>query len=443
MTIAILIIGSGAREHAIAKALQRSPQQPQIFCYASANNPGIGNIVKEQIISALLDLDSICTAALNWKIDLAIIGPEAPLESGLADRLWEQGIPVVGPTKILAQLETSKVFARDLLKKHNIAGSPDYKYFSNLDGVENYLQQLGENQYVIKADGLMGGKGVKVAGEHLHSFSEGLEFCQQLVDAQQSFVIEEKCIGQEFSLMSFCDGETLVPMPIVQDHKRAFINDEGPNTGGMGSYSESTHSLSFLTSNDVEDAKRINQQVLSALKQDYQQPYMGILYGSFMATKNGIRLIEYNVRFGDPESLNVLSILETDFLSICQSIVSGKLLGLDVKFSALSTVCKYVVPEGYPDHPLKNELIEIGEVSSTSQLYLGGIHAHQNKLYATGSRIAAIVGIAQSLESAEKIAEENVKAIKGKVFHRPDIGTTDALNRRIQHMQNLRGALCS
>jgi phosphoribosylamine--glycine ligase len=221
----ILIVGSAAREHAIAIALQRSPQRPNIFCCGKYNNPGIRQMCHEYWAGDNSDVEMVVNLAKDWGIGLAIIGPEEPLENGLADALWAAGIPTIGPRKQLAQIETSKTFARDLMKKHNIPGLPKYKAFKDMQGVSAFLKELGDNNYVIKADGLMGGKGVKVAGDHLHSFAEAILFCEEVLVQGQSFIIEQKLIGQEFSYMAFCDGEHIVPMPIVQDHKRAFVED--------------------------------------------------------------------------------------------------------------------------------------------------------------------------------------------------------------------------
>ncbi|MCE3238255.1 MAG: purD [Gammaproteobacteria bacterium] len=435
----ILVIGSGAREHAIVKALQRSSQNPLIFCCATTNNPGISRYTKEYWLGDdLSDIEVILHLASQWQINLAIIGPEAPLESGLADVFWQSGIAVIGPTKKLAQIETSKAFTRDLLKKYTITGSPDYRVFNSLAGVKEFLNKLGDGNYVVKANGLMGGKGVKVAGDHLHSIEEAYQFCEDLQKKEQSFVIEEKLIGQEFSMLCFCDGNTLVPMPLVQDHKRALNGDKGPNTGGMGSYSDANHLLPFLTEKDMNAAKHINEAVLDALTAEFRERYIGILYGSFIVTKDGVKLIEYNARFGDPEAMNVLAILETDFVTICQALAAGRLQSIPIRFSPLATVCKYAVPEGYPEHPLKNECIDVSAVQNKEQLYFASVDERSGKLYATGSRAVAVVGVADTISAAEKIAEAEMNRITGKLFHRTDIGTTELIQQRVEQMKALR-----
>lgn len=436
-----LIVGAGAREHAMAKALHRSPQNPEIFCCASSHNPGLEELCSGYWVGNINDAVEIVAVAKQWEIDIVIIGPEAPLEAGVADALWENSIPTIGPKKRLAQIETSKAFTRDLFKKYKIAGSPEYRVFHDLTSVKDFLHHLGSGNYVIKADGLMGGKGVKVAGDHLNSLEEAYQFCEELLEQGHTFVIEEKLIGQEFSLLCFSDGNCLIPMPAVQDHKRAYNGDKGPNTGGMGSYSDANHRLPFLTERDMEAAQHINEAMLTALTAEFRERYIGILYGSFIATKKGVQLIEFNARFGDPEALNVLAILESDFVKICVAMVEGSLLGEPVEFEKLATVCKYAVPEGYPDAPLKNIPIDITGVQDFEQLYLGAVNQVAGKLYATGSRAAAVVGIAETIAEAEAIAEKEIKRIQGSLFHREDIGTEELIQQRVQHMKTLRNKL--
>lgn len=434
----ILIVGSGAREHAIAKALQRSKHQPKIFCYASSHNPGIAALTKNYHVGDINDVQAVLHIAEKWKIDFAIIGPEAPLEKGLSDLLWQHSIPAIGPKKNLAQIETSKSFTRHLMQKYQIPGSLQFHVFHNLIGAKAFLEKLGCGNYVIKADGLMGGKGVKVAGDHLHSLQEAYQFCQSLHEQGHTFVIEEKLVGQEFSLLAFCDGEQVIAMPVVQDHKRAFVKDQGPNTGGMGGYSDANHCLPFLSEEDVKEAKKINEAVIKALQTECHEKYMGILYGSFIATKDGIKVIEFNARFGDPEAMNVLAILESDFVEIARAMIDGNLSKNLVKFSHLATVCKYAVPEGYPDQPLKNFVVDVSAVHNKDQLYFAAVNFSEGKLLATGSRTVAYVGIGKTIAEAEQTAEAEINRVQGKLFHREDIGTRELINQRINQMRELR-----
>ena len=359
----ILVIGSGAREHAIVRALDRSEQKKEIYCLASSINPGISELCCELTVGDINNPEFVVPYAKKTGTALAIIGPENPLACGVADALWNVNIKVVGPKKKLAQLETSKTFTRNLLKEYNIPGGPKYQPFSSMDGVLDFLNELGEH-YVVKYDGLAGGKGVRVAGDHLRSHDEALDYCQKLVADGGEFIIEEKFMGEEFSLMSFCDGENLKHMPVVQDHKRAYEGDLGPNTGGMGTYSDANHSLPFLRDKDVLEACYINNQTAKALKDKFGEGYKGILYGGYMVTAKGVKLIEFNARFGDPEAMNVLSLLGSDFIDLCYGIVKGTLDQTVVRFFNKSTVCKYAVPEGYPAHPVKGHPIDVSLVSS-------------------------------------------------------------------------------
>jgi phosphoribosylamine--glycine ligase len=436
----ILIIGSGAREHAIASALARSPQAPTLYCFGSARNPGIADLCEAYATGSVTDVAAIENFSAAHPITLAIIGPEAPLAAGVADALWAAGIPVVGPTKNLARIESSKAFTRELLAKHNIPGNPFFRRFTSMTGVAEVLLQYPDN-HVIKDDGLAGGKGVKVFGDHLHSVAHSASFCRELVELNHPFVIEEKLEGEEFSLLSFCDGATLRHMPAVQDHKRAYNNDQGPNTGGMGSYTNADHGLPFLTDSDIATAQSINERVATALATECGAPYQGILYGGFMATATGVKLIEYNARFGDPECLNLLTVLETDFVQICRAIANRTLADLTVTFTNCASVCKYVVPEGYPDNPRIGDPVDLpANLPAGVTLYLGSVDSRDGTLVATGSRTIGIVAVAKTITAADALCEQVALQIPGPFFHRTDIGTEALIDRRIDHMRQLRPA---
>ena len=435
-----LLIGSGAREHAIARALHKSFKPGDVlYCFGNTVNPGILALSECYQTGAITNIEKILWFCQDTHFEFAIIGPEGPLSVGVADALWKHGIPVVGPTQALAQLETSKAFTRKLFQKYKISGSPGYKSFNNLDGVEEFLKSLG-NDFVIKADGLMGGKGVKVSGDHLDNHQQALAYCQEIINSNSSFLVEEKLIGQEFSLLSFCDGTHLAHMPAVQDHKRAFENDTGPNTGGMGTYTDANHALPFLTLEDIKTAEQLNEQVASALKSECGEGYKGIIYGGFMATKDGVKVIEYNARFGDPEAINLLSLLESDFIAICKSIVDGNLIQDSVKFSKLASVCKYLVPKGYPDQPVKNQEINVDAQADSSKILYGAVEWEDNKLIETGSRTIAVIATARTIIEAEKLVEAEIPHIHGPLFHRKDIGTQAILDKRVAAIKEIRRA---
>jgi len=433
----ILIIGNGAREHAIVKSIEKSSKKVELYAFISAKNPGILELIEDYKIGGSEDIKGIKKYTEKIKPDIAIIGPEAPLAMGVVDELNKMGVSCFGPDKDLAQIETSKSFARELLIEYNIPAYPKFRIFSEIDGASEFIKKLDE-QYVVKPDGLTGGKGVRVSGDHFKNIDQGLEYIEEVLNKDSKLVIEEKLIGQEFSLQSFCDGKHLVHMPVVQDHKRALVGDKGPNTGGMGSYSCSDHSLPFLNLKDVKEAQKINEDVAKALYNKFDRGYKGILYGGFIATKDGVKLIEYNARFGDPEAMNVLALLKTDFVNICEAVVSGDLDKLKVEFENKATVCKYIVPEGYPDNPIKDKVIDLSEVKDKDMIYYAAVDQKDEGLYLTGSRAIALVGVVDELNEAEKIVEGEIKNIKGPLFHREDIGTEELVNKRVEMMKEVR-----
>jgi len=437
----ILLLGNGAREHAIAEAISRSAPKPRLFSFMKANNPGIASLSETVKLGSYSDLKAIKGFAAQNKIEFVVIGPEDPLSNGVVDALAQIGIPAVGPTKSLARLETSKSFTRNLVSKYNIPGNPQFKVFTSIEGVETFVNKL--EGIVIKPDGLTGGKGVMVQGDHFATREEALKICRKILTENQSLIVEEKFDGEEFSLQCLCDGKTVVATPLVQDHKRRFEGDKGPNTGGMGSYSLPNHSLPFLNPEDTLAGLEISRKV-AALIQETGSPYKGIMYGGFIATKTGVKLLEYNARFGDPEAMNILPLLKTDFLEICRHIIAGTLDKLKIEFEPKATVCKYVVPKGYglpanhPDAVSSRAKIEVGNVRK-ARLYYSSVDKKEDSLYLSSSRAIGIVGIADTLEKAEKIAQDGVKAIKGPVAYRADIGTSELIQKRIDHMKKIRG----
>ena len=426
------VVGQDGRTSALVATFRKSPRvKGDVPCLSTGRARPGGDVV-----------DDVLAAAREHKPDFVFIGPEAPLALGVVDALQaELGIPCVGPTSTLARLESSKSFTRELVRRHNIAGNPEYRVFRNREGLEEYCRALGE--FVVKPDGLTSGKGVKVSGTHLHSAREGAEYADELFRSHAAVVIEERLDGEEFSLQSFCDGTHVADMVVVQDHKRAFEGDRGPNTGGMGSYSCPDHRLPFLTEEHRQAASAINVAVARALAQETGEPYKGILYGGFMLTRQGVRLLEYNARFGDPEALNVLSLLKTDLVDICEAIIHGTLDRLTVEFARLATVCKYVVPEGYPDRPVTNQRISLARVPREfEQLksYFAAVEQRADGLYLTGSRAIGFVGLGSDVAQAESIAEEAASAVEGPVFHRKDIGTAALIQQRCEHVRRLLGA---
>ncbi len=438
----ILLIGNGAREHAIAEAIKRSRENPGLFAYMKSNNPGISALSEKILIGSYSDLKSICGFARDCNIQIAVIGPEDPLKNGVADALGTVDVPCFGPTKSLARLETSKSFTRNLLDKYGIPGNPRFAVFDRADGIKDFL--AGLDGIVIKPDGLTGGKGVRVQGDHFQTRDEAYKYCLEILSGKSEVIIEEKLDGEEFSLQCITDGITVLATPPVQDHKRRFNDDKGPNTGGMGSYSCEDHLLPFLSNADVEAGLEITRRVADAIHRETGEFYKGIMYGGFIITHDGVKLLEYNARFGDPEAMNVLPILRTDFVDICRAVVQGSLHEVKAEFARKATVCKYLVPKGYglpadhPDAESTSAKVEIGNTGGAS-LYYASVDQRTDGLYMSTSRAIGVVGIADDIEAAEKIAEEAVKAVRGPVSHRPDIGTRSLLQKRVKHMKEIRG----
>ena len=325
------------------------------------------------------------------------------------------------------------------MDRYAIPGNPRYRTFSDENGLRPYLEELGD--FVVKPDGLTGGKGVKLLGEHLESLDDAYEYAIDVIATHRKVIIEERLEGEEFSLQTITDGKGWVHCPLVQDHKRADPGDRGANTGGMGSYSYSDFSLPFLSADDVAQAQRINEQVISALHKETGRDYRGVLYGGFIATSDGIRLIEYNARFGDPEAMNVLPLLENDLFELCESVAHGRLSEIDVRFRQQATVCKYVVPEAYPDKKGIGDPIDVPTERLTDpnlRYYWAAVEERESGTVLTGSRAVAFVGIGDDLAEAEQRAEAGASSVQGNVRHRKDIGSQELVQKRIDHMKALR-----
>ncbi|MEA2071478.1 MAG: phosphoribosylamine--glycine ligase, partial [Asgard group archaeon] len=413
-----------------------------LYAFMKAKNPGIAALAEDILIAKLSDFSQLETFIEETKPDFAVIGPENPLAAGIVDFLKTNGIPSIGPTKNAAKIESSKSFTRELMKKYDIPGLPEFKIYERISDEEDfreYVQSLGK--VAVKRDGLAGGKGVKLMGEHLKTIDEVFDYCDEVFQLGEAVVIEELLEGEEFSLQCFVSDEKLIPMPIVQDHKRAYEDDEGPNTGGMGSYSDATHLLPFIPEEIVDEALAIMQQTVTALKKETNIEYCGILYGGFILTSKGLKLLEFNARFGDPEAMNVLPILETSLVEIFQAMLEKRLGEISATFKEQATVCKYLVPKGYPVSPEGNKPVEIdrqGIENSDVKLFFSSVKENKSgEIITTTSRAIALVGIEDDLSTAEKKAEFATQFVKGTLFHRKDIGTSTLIQQRIEHLKEL------
>jgi phosphoribosylamine--glycine ligase len=406
-------------------------------------NPGIARSSKDFLLVKETDAPKVADFAVRCRAEMAVIGPEAPLEVGLVDLLESKGILCVGPTKAAARIETSKTFAREVMRKHRVPGNLEFHSFDDPSSAKAFVKDM-DMEVAVKPVGLTGGKGVKVQGEHLRTKEEICEYIDEIFEKRiggAGVVLEEKAIGEEFTLQSFCDGRDIAPMPLVQDHKRAFEGDEGPNTGGMGSYSDADHLLPFVHRDEYQTAVDIVKKMITAMR-DEGCPYRGVLYSQFMLTRNGPKVIEYNARFGDPEAMNVLTILSSDLTDICRGIAGGHLSQVKANFQQKATVCKYVVPQGYGMESKAGLPIEVDEKAierEGAKLYYAMVDEVDGRILTTASRAVGVVGVDDTLEKAEQACERALRFVKGEaIYVRHDIGKKDIVQRRKDHMEALR-----
>jgi len=438
----VLLIGNGGREHCIAKKLSQSKTPVQIINFATAINPGIAEIcgTKNIHVGDILNLKELRKIAELTKPDWAFLGPDDPIAIGSADVLGTMKIPSFGPTKKNAQLESSKSFTRNLLQKYNIDASPDFLVSTEVnDGNRADFFQKRSGNIVVKADGLLGGKGVIVAGDHFTDFEEAENFAEKSIEKFNRVVLEEKLEGEEFSLISITDGNVALHTPAIQDHKRALEDDKGPNTGGMGTISDEKNRLPFLNTEDIKSAEKITNQTLQALQKETGERYIGCMYGGFIKTKNGIRLIEYNARFGDPEVYNVLPIMKNDLVEVCEKAIAGNLAEVgELKFKSVATVVRYLCPKGYPENPIRDEQIFYTEnEASKGEFFYASVGIDEGRMLLKGSRAVAISGVGKNIAEAKARGDELIKSFSGPLFYRSDIGTPELMQKRIDHLKAL------
>lgn len=412
----IAVVGGGGREHAIIKKLKENKSVEKI--YALPGNGGIAADAECVNIGAK-DIEAITKFAVDNKIDYAVVAPDDPLVLGAVDSLENAGIPCFGPRANAAIIEGSKIFSKNLMKKYNIP-TAEYEVFDN---AENAIKYLSDCKYpaVIKADGLALGKGVIIAQtkeeavDAIHSMMEDRVFG----DSGTKVVVEEFLTGPEVSVLSFTDGNTVVPMVSSMDHKRAHDNDEGPNTGGMGTVAPNPYYTKEIAEECME---KIFLPTIKAMNAE-GRTFKGCLYFGLMLTENGPKVIEYNCRFGDPETQVVLPLLESDLLTVMQAVTNGTLAETEVKFSNGSACCVILASKGYPVKYESGYEIVLPKTDKNEVIYVAGAKKDGEKLLSAGGRVLGVTATAPTLEEAVKKAYELTDRVKfDNGFCRKDIG---------------------
>ena len=407
----VLVIGSGGREHAIVEALSRSPKQPKI--YAAPGNAGIAQLA-ECVAIKDTEVEKLVEFAKANNIELTVVGPEAALAVGVVDRFREEGLAIFGPTKAAAEIEASKDFAKRLMVKYDVPTAA-YATFSDFEEALAYVRK-GTLPTVLKYDGLAAGKGVVIATTMEEAEATLRDMLLDTKFGEGRVVIEEFLTGEEFSLMCFVAGNKICPMPVAQDHKRAYDNDEGPNTGGMGAYTE----LPFITEEDHAYAmENILQRVADAMVAE-GTPFSGVLYGGLMKTPQGIKVIEFNARFGDPETEVVLPRLKSDAVEVFGAVARNE--QPEAEWTEEATLGIVLASKGYPGDYAKGFAIR-GTERVESKIYHMGTAQKDGELVTAGGRVMIVVASAPTLQEAQAKARKEISKIEcDNLFHRTDIG---------------------
>lgn len=398
----VLVLGSGGREHALAWAIAKSPRLDSLF--VAPGNGGTATIAKNVPLD-MNDADAVIGFARSENIDLVVVGPEAPLVAGVADAIRAAGIAVFGPGAQGARLEGSKSFSKEFMLAHGLP-TARYKKCTSQDEAMDYLHEVGA-PIVVKADGLAAGKGVVVA-EDMEEAEEAVRDCfaGDFAEAGSVVVIEEMLEGPECSMLAFLSEGKALAMPCAQDHKRAFDGDLGPNTGGMGVYSP----VPCVTPELEAAMQEIMQNAAAATAKEFDDAYTGVLYGGFMLTAEGPKLLEFNARFGDPETQVIMPRLESDALEAFYMVATGKLDALDLRWTDQVAVCVVLASDGYPGSYEKGKVIlgieEAEELDGVTVFHAGTAFNQDDELVTNGGRVLNVVALADTFEDARELAYE-------------------------------------
>ncbi|MFO7889879.1 MAG: phosphoribosylamine--glycine ligase [bacterium] len=436
----ILIVGSWAKEQITIKNLKQFGDYT-VYAYLDTKNPGIISIADDHKTGSFTDIDAIVQYAQNSNVDLVLITTAAPLNAGLVDALDKENITAFGPDKHAARLESNKAFTRNLLKKYLPHSVPKFRVCASTGEAVEYARTMNW-RVAVKPLGLTDGLGVKVYGDQLKNQQEVTDYIHFIIDKAYSgytqVIVEELLEGEEFTLQCMVNDTALVSTPAVQDFKKLLPQEKGPNTASMGSYSDWNHMLPFLGFADYGKAFDIIRQTLEAYKEETGRICCGFLYGQFMITNHGVKLIEYNFRPGDPEWMNIMCLLEEDIINGIGSVLQGEEARLHFKKHA--TVCKYIVPPQYPqklyqilDVNFDEEVIKKMKVD----LYHSCGVDESGKLNVGSERGLAFLADAEKITLAHKRIERAIKQIRGSFFHRNDIGTAQLIRKKTNYMKQL------
>ena len=408
----VLVIGSGGREHAIVYQLSRSKQVGQIFC--APGNAGIAQLA-ECVAIKDTEVEALSAFAKEQGIDLCVVGPEAALNAGVADVFREAGIPVFGHSKAATQIEASKEFAKELMAKYHVPTAA-YRSFANYEEAIVYVRERNTYPAVLKYDGLAAGKGVVIAQDEQEADETLRDMLVEEAFGKGKVVIEDFLQGPEFSFMAFVHHHRVYPMPLSQDHKRVFDGDKGPNTGGMGAYTP----LPFISAEEEKWAQEYILQVVADAMVAEGKPLTGVLYGGLMKTKDGIKVIEFNARFGDPETEVVLPLMESDAYTVFHAIATGEALET-IEWRKQATVGVVMASCGYPGAYTKGA--EINGVEDFDGLVLHmGTKRQEDKLLTNGGRVLMCIAHGEDVKHAQqKVYQEIEKIHCTNLFYRKDI----------------------
>lgn len=416
----VLVIGSGGREHTLVWKLAQSDRISKIYCI-----PGNGGIsqIAECVSLDPLNFPEVAEFAKKENVDLTVVGPEVPLVAGIVDFFRAKGLRIFGPNMRAAEMEGSKVFAKNFMKKYNIP-TAEFKVFETSKDALNYIQKLSHSSCVVKADGLAAGKGSIVCDTKEEAMDAVRSIMEDRIfgDAGNKVIIEEKMEGEEASLIGLCDGEIIVPTIPSQDHKPIFDEDKGPNTGGMGAYAPAP-----VVTDDVYSwaEGRIFNNFLKGLKTEGIE-FKGVVYAGIMITREGPKVLEFNVRFGDPENQAVLPLLKTDLVDLLEATIDGKLREIPLEWEKKSCVCVVVAAGGYPGSYEKGkEILGLDKVRKRNDVYVfhAGTKKDGNRLLTSGGRVMGVTGWKDTLKGAIDSTYEAVKEIRFEGMHyRRDIG---------------------